>query len=101
MFTKARWFSLSTLLLPFMDVKDVQQNSDSSDSIISDDRIYRIKFSVPIIQINRNFPVYIRFRIYRINFAVRRHPIYPSSISLMAEISANFFESYIKNGEKP
>ena len=39
-----------------------------------------MKLSVPILQKNRNFLVYIGFRIYRINFAVRRYPIYQSSI---------------------
>ena len=42
-------------------------------------RLYRIKFSVPIVQNNRNFFVYIGFRIHRMNFAVRKNPIYPSS----------------------
>ena len=42
-------------------------------------RIYRIKSSVPKVQNNRRSLVYIGFRICRINFAVRRHPIYPTS----------------------
>ena len=37
-------------------------------------------FSVHIVQNNRNSHVYIRFRTYRINFAVCRDPIYPYPI---------------------
>ena len=43
-------------------------------------RIHNLmQFSVPMVQNNRNFLVYIGFRIYRVNFAVRKDPIYPSS----------------------
>ena len=44
-----------------------------------DGSLYRIQFSVLIIHNDRNYLVYIGFRIYRINSAVRRDPIYPSS----------------------
>ena len=37
------------------------------------------KFKIFRISTFRNFLVYIGFRIYRMNFAVRRDPIYPSS----------------------
>ena len=58
---------------------EIQYNSDISDSVISDNRTYRIKFLVPIVQNNKNFLKYIGFRIYQIHFAVRRDPKYPSS----------------------
>ena len=46
----------------------------SDYAIISDDRIYRIEFSVSVLQNHRNFLVYIGFRIYRIHFAVDFNP---------------------------
>ena len=41
--------------------------------------MFWIKFSVPILRNNRYFIVCIGFRLYRINFAVGRDPIYPRS----------------------
>ena len=52
------------------------QNSDIVDSVITDNRM---NFSVPIGRNNRYPLVYIEFQIYRMNFTVRRDPIYPSS----------------------
>ena len=54
----------------------LQKNSNISDAVLSDNRIYRIKFSIPIVWNNSSL-IYTGFRIYRMNSAVGRDPIYP------------------------
>ena len=67
-----------------------QQEHTCQSLMYSRSRIYRIIFSVPIVQNNSSL-VYIGFRIYRINFAVRRDPMYPgSAVILSSEVLIDF-----------